>query len=298
MTDLEALFPGFASRTLSTGAGRSFCMVGGSGPPLALLHGFPETLAMWSRIAPALTDRFTVVAIDLRGYGWSSVPASRGGAGYTKRAMGEDVVAVMEALGFVQFACVGHDRGARVGYRLALDHPGRLSRLVVIDIVPTFAVWREIEAGTGAAPHWPWLARPEPEPETKIGRDPDATFLGLMRRWARGGALDRFDPRCLALYRDAWGNANRIHAMCEDYRAGAGPDRAADEADLAAGRTIACPVHILASTDYLVGSSRKSPLDVWRESFAPSATGQTITSGHFIPEEAPEATLAALERAL
>lgn len=295
MPELADLFPDFQSRYFSTEAGRIFARIGGSGPPLVLLHGFPQTLAMWHRMAPALGKRFTVVALDLRGYGWSSAPASHGGEAYSKRVMGRDVVAVMEAFGAVAFALAGHDRGARVGYRLALDEPGRITKLALLDIIPTVEVWRAIERGGGMAPHWPLLAGPEPQPETEISRDPDGYYTGLMRKWAQGETLDRFDPRAMAHYRAGWGDPSRIHASCEDYRAGATLDRKDDEADEAAGKTIACPVQILASTDYLVASSREAPLDVWRRGFAPHAEGIVIDSGHFIAEENPDATLGALE---
>ena len=294
MSDLADLFPGFEAKWISTDAGRIFARVGGSGPPLVLVHGFPETMAMWHRLAPDLARSFTVVAMDLRGYGWSSAPRSQGGADYTKRRMGEDVVAVMAELGHAQFAFAGHDRGARVGYRLALDHPGRLSKLALLDIIPTVEVWRQIEGGNGISPHWPVLARPEPEPETAFGKDPDAAFEGLMIKWSKTKSLAAFDPRALAHYRAGWGDPSRIHAMCEDYRAGATLDRQADEADLAAGKTIACPVHVLASTDYLGAHAGEAPLDIWRRTFAPDATGDTIDSGHFIAEENANATLASL----
>ncbi len=294
MSDLADLFPGFASRYVDAPAGRVFARVGGSGPPLVLVHGFPETMAMWHHLAPALAERFTVVLVDLRGYGWSAVPASRGGEAYTKRIMGTDVVAVMEALGHARFAFAGHDRGARVGYRLALDHPGRLSRLALLDILPTAEVWRQIEAGTDTSPHWLTLAGPEPAPEQAFGRDPHASFAGLMARWTATGTLDAFDPRALAHYRAGWNEPSRIHALCEDYRAGAGADRQADEADLAAGRSITIPVHVLASTRYLQGGGGEPALDVWRRSFAPDATGDAIESGHFLAEENPGATLKSL----
>lgn len=294
MPDLADLFPGFAARSVSTDAGRIFARIGGSGPPLALVHGFPQTMAMWHRLAPALAERFTVVALDLRGYGWSSAPRSEAGADYTKRKMGEDVVAVMADVGHARFGFAGHDRGARVGYRLALDQPGRLGALALLDIVPTSEVWRAIEAGSATAPHWPILAGKAPLPEQSFGKDPDASFTGLMARWTKAKSLDAFDPRAMAHYRAGWGDPTRIHAMCEDYRAGAGSDRADDEADLAAHKTIACPVHLLASTAYLQAQGGEAPLDVWRRTFAPHATGDSLDSGHFLAEEASDATLRAL----
>jgi haloacetate dehalogenase len=292
----DDLFPGFASHWIDGPAGRIFARSSGSGPPLVLLHGFPETHACFHRIAPALARTHTVVCPDLRGYGWSSAP--KGDAAhetYSKRAMGRDVVAVMEKLGHVRFALAGHDRGARVAYRLALDEPGRVERLVLLDILPTFAVWRRIEAGAPAG-HWEFLARPYPEPETAIGRAPLPYYEGLLKGWSKDGALDPFDPRALAAYRQSWNEPSRIHAACEDYRAGATLDREADEADLAAGRTIACPAFVVWSQFYLArgATAGDTPLDAWRTSFAPDASGVEVASGHFVAEEAPDATLAAM----
>ena len=294
--DGRDLFAGFESHWIDTDAGRIFARTGGSGPPLALLHGFPESSLMWAKIAPQLAARFTVVAMDLRGYGWSSAPRSQNGEGYTKRAMAGDLVTVMESLGHVRFRLAGHDRGARVGYRLALDHPGRIEKLALLDILPTSQVWRAIEAGDTPAAHWGFLSRPEPQPEEEIGRTgPDAYFTGLMRQWAKDDKLRGIDPRALSQYRDAWGDTSRIHAFCEDYRASAGPDRKADEADLAAGRTIQCPTLILTG-DFFLTRGKRPALEVWRSTFAPGAEGQQIDSGHFLAEENPGDTAAALLR--
>jgi haloacetate dehalogenase len=290
----DDLFPGFAPHWVDTQAGRIFARSAGSGPPLVLLHGFPQTQAMWHRIAPALAEGHTVVLMDLRGYGWSSAP--RGDAAhetYSKRAMGRDVVAVMEALGHVRFALVGHDRGARVGYRLALDEPGRVERLALLDILPTFHVWRDIRAGSGRSPHWVFLSQPAPEPEQEIGRDPIGYYEGLIANWSGPKSLDFLDRRALASYRQSWNEPTRIHASCEDYRAGATLDLEADEADLAAGKTIACPVHLVCAQGYL-GADAK-PLQVWKGSFAPAATVTEVPGGHFVAEEAPAETLAALQ---
>jgi haloacetate dehalogenase len=294
MTDTAALFPGFEARWLDGGAGRIFARVGGSGPPVALIHGFPQTHAMWHRIAPALAQTHTVVALDLRGYGWSSTPPSEGGALYSKREMGADVVTIMEQLGHVRFAAVGHDRGARVAYRLALDHPGRLTHLALLDILPTAHVWSEIDAGRYDAAHWEFLARPKPEPEEAIARQGGAYFEGLMAKWTKAGALDAFHPRAMASYRASFGDPTRVSAMCEDYRAGRSLDVEADRADLAAGRTILCPVHLVWGDFYLTGKGA-SPLAIWRGTFAPEATGVQAASGHFVAEEDAPGTLAALQ---
>lgn len=295
----DGLFPGFASRWIDTGAGRIFARIGGSGPPLALLHGFPQTHACWHKIAPELARMHTVVCMDLRGYGWSSAPKGDSGhETYSKRAMGRDVVAVMEALGHVRFALAGHDRGARVGYRLALDEPGRVERLALLDILPTFHVWWQIEAGAIPGAHWEFLSRPAPQPETKIGKAPLPYFDGLLAKWSRSGDLSAFDPRALAAYRQSCNEPNRIHAFCEDYRAGATVDRAQDEADLEARRRIACPTLVLWAEFYLTrtaSATGDTPLDVWRTSFAPQASGAQVEAGHFVAEEDPAATLAALQ---
>lgn len=293
MTELADLFPGFDSRWFDTEAGRIFARVGGSGPPLLLLHGFPQTHVEWHRVAPGLAKKFTVVAPDLRGYGWSSAPRSEGGALYAKRKMAEDAVKVMEALGFVQFALVGHDRGGRVGYRLALDHPGRLTKLAVIDIVPTLDVWRGMDAARAMKMyHWLFLAQPAPVPENLIAPAPLDWLDHTLASWTADKSLHRFDARAMAHYRASFSDPSRIHAACEDYRAGATIDRDLDAADHAAGRKIQPPLLVLWG-NHGFPAQGASPLDVWRQ-WAKDARGQAIECGHFPPEEAPEETLAAL----
>lgn len=292
----DDLFLGFASHWIDTEAGRIFARSAGDGPPLVLLHGFPQTHAMWHRIAPALARTHRVVCTDLRGYGWSSAPGGDGGRErYTKRAMGRDVVAVMERLGHVRFALAGHDRGARVGYRLALDEPGRIERLALLDILPTFAVWDRIGAGLQPAAHWDDLARPEPVPEGEIGRDPLPYFEGLMRTWSGSRSLDVFDPRALHAYRQGCNDPSRIHAFCEDYRAGKTTDVAHDEADMGAGRRIGCPALLVWSSLYLRRDGAEAPPETWRRTFAPGIVDAEVACGHFVAEEAPDATLAALQ---
>ncbi|MGL4728405.1 MAG: alpha/beta fold hydrolase [Bosea sp. (in: a-proteobacteria)] len=293
MTALDALFPGFKAHWIDGPEGKLFARVGGEGPPLLLLHGFPQTHAMWHGIAPALAKTHTVVCLDLRGYGWSAAPRSEGGEAYSKRAMGEDAVAAMAALGFQQFSLAGHDRGARVAYRLALEHPGRVTKLALLDILPTFFVWRQIEAGTFPAAHWGFLAEPHPQPEEEIARDPIPYFEGLMAKWSNS-ELKPFHPAARAAYRESFTVPERIHACCEDYRAGATIDRAADEADLKAGKRILCPTLILWGEFYLTGKGTDT-LSIWQESFAPQAKGQQTKGGHFIAEEDAAGTLAALE---
>ena len=295
MTDLADLFPGFASHWIATQAGRIFARAGGSGPPLLMLHGFPQTHVMWHRLAPDLAKRFTVIAMDMRGYGWSSAPASDGGARYTKREMGQDVIAVMAELGHARFRLLAHDRGARVAYRLALDHPGHVERLALLDILPTLEVWKNIKSGLTPAAHWTFLSQPAPVPEKEIGANPDGYFRPTMGKWEKDPQKPVFDPRAMQHYAAAWNDPSRIHAMCEDYRAGAAQDLAADEADIAAKKTILCPVQILTGKSFMTRAQGETPVEVWARTFAPQAIGASIESGHFLAEENAPATLAALE---
>ena len=235
MADLADLYPGYAARWIDTSIGKIFARVGGSGPPLLLLHGHPQSNVMWHRVAPELAPHFTLVIADLPGYGWSAVPeAGTDHAPYTKRAMAAVMVEAMEALGFVRFRLAGHDRGGRVGYRLALDHPGRLEQLAVLDIITTWDMWHRMNAQLASrAWHWMFLALPEPFPETLIGHDPGFFFDSRARAGAKAKDIAIFDPRALAHYHAAYQDPLRIHAMCEDYRAGRTTDLAHDEADRA-----------------------------------------------------------------
>ncbi|WP_230533184.1 alpha/beta fold hydrolase [Microvirga roseola] len=295
----DDLFPGFESHWIDTEHGRIFARSKGDGPPLVLLHGFPQTHATWHHLAPALAETHKVVCMDLRGYGWSTAPeGDPQHETYSKRAMGRDVIRVMEKLGEIRFTVIGHDRGARVGYRLALDHPGRVERLAMLDILPTFHVWEQMKAGKIPEAHWGFLSQPRPKPEEEIGRDPLSYFEGLMKLWSAAGDLDIFDRRAMESYRKSCNEPSRIHAFCEDYRAGATRDIEADEADLAAGKKIQCPVQLIWSDFYLVSGpvgQAQPPLDIWRRSFAPHITGIGVTSGHFVAEEHPSATLEALQ---
>ena len=294
MSDLADLFPGFQSHWIDTDAGRIFARSGGSGPPVVLLHGFPQSHVMWHLVAPVLARTHTVVAMDLRGYGWSSVPRSERGEGYTKRLMADDVVAVMEKLGHIRFAVVGHDRGARVGYRLALDHPGRVERLAVLDILPTLVMWEGMNAARAMQVyHWTFLAQPAPMPETLIAGNPIFWLDDKLASWSGDKSLAPFDPRALQHYRAFFNSPDRIHATCEDYRAGATLDLADDQADRDAGKTILCPVLALWGEKGIPAASA-SPLDGWRATFAPQAEGGPVRSGHFLPEENPADTLATL----
>ncbi len=295
MADLADLYPGYASQWIDTSIGRLFARVGGSGPPLLLLHGHPQSNVMWHRVAPELASRFTLVMADLPGYGWSAAPpAQEDHAPYTKRAMASAMIELMEALGHARFALAGHDRGGRVGYRLALDHPGRLDKLAVLDIVTTFDMWHGMDERLALrAWHWTFLSLPAPFPETLIGRDPLFFFDSRAAAGAQEKRVSIFDPRALAHYHAAYQDPIRIHAMCEDYRAGRSTDLAHDEADRAGGKTISCPVLALWGTSGLPANAGMDPLAAWR-AWAREVAGFAIDSGHYLAEENPQATAKAL----
>lgn len=258
---------------------------GGSGPPLLLLHGYPETHMMWSKVAGDLARDFTVVAPDLRGYGKSTPPAdSDDHETYSKRAMARDAIALMKHFGFDRFDVAGHDRGGRVGYRLALDHPQAVRRLSILDIIPTGEVWARADRQF-ALGYWHWSFLTKPFAEALIRPDPELFFFpARFRRMLTDEA-----------YADYLACAKEpavIHAMCEDYRAGATYDRLLDEQDRTAGKTIACPVQILWGGKGALGAWY-DVLEVWR-AWAPDVCGLALDCGHFLPEEKPAETLAAL----
>jgi haloacetate dehalogenase len=202
MPDLADLFPGYSAEWINTRSGRIFARVGGKGPPLLLLHGFSETHVMWHRVAPQLADKFTLIVADLPGYGWSDMPESDADhTPYTKRAMAQTMIEAMEQLGHVHFALAGHDRGGRVAYRLALDHPGRLSRLAVLDILPTYDYWARMDRRYALKIyHWTFLAQPFPLPETLISGNPDFFLRYKMVSQTKRKTLDAIDPRALEHY--------------------------------------------------------------------------------------------------
>lgn len=297
--DLADLFPGFEAHTIDVGEVKLFARVGGreDAPPLVCLHGFPETHVMWAKIAPKLAESFRLVLPDLRGYGWSTVPpVEPDHAQMSKREMAKDVIALMDELGHSRFALMGHDRGARVGYRLALDHPDLLIRLALLDIVPTSAMWAAIDAGVDLAPHWKSLAAPAPGPETEIGKAASAWLHDTLVAWTKAKDSHVFGGKALAHYQASFTVPERLAATCEDYRAGATLDRAADVADLASGRRITVPTLVVWGEGGFPAKTGISPLDAWAPFMADRAllSGQAVPGGHFLPEEAPEATLAAV----
>ncbi|MFL5640024.1 MAG: alpha/beta fold hydrolase [Gemmatimonadaceae bacterium] len=275
------------------GAGtRIFLRRAGTGPAVLLLHGFPETHLMWRRIAPLLAARFTVICADLRGYGRSGCPdSSPDHAAYAKRAMARDMVSVMDGLGFRRFSVAGHDRGGRVAYRLALDHPDRVERVAVLDVVPTIDAWEHADRNFALA-FWPWLllAQPEPLPERLISAAPDAVVNNALDEW--GSSASTFSADVRAAYIEALRDPVHVHAICEEYRAAATIDNEHDLADRDAGRRITCPVLVLWSGRGPLNTwyaKEGGPLGVWR-AWANDLRGEPLDGGHFFPEEISEKT--------
>ena len=295
MADLADLYPGFQSNWINTSNGKIFVRTGGSGPPLLLLHGYAQTNVMWHKVAPALAKRFSLVIADLPGYGWSAIPHSTPDhMPYSKREMANAMIGVMDKLGHAQFLLAGHDRGGRVGYRLALDHPGRLAKLAVLDIVPTWAMWHRMDARLAMrAWHWMFLALPAPFPETMIGKDPCYFFATRAAAGTKIKNLSAFDLRALAHYHAFFDDPLRIHATCEDYRAGRTTDLAHDEETRAAGGKIGCPLLAIWGAAGGVPAETEDPLATWRE-WAVNVRGFAIDCGHYLAEEAPDATAKAL----
>jgi haloacetate dehalogenase len=250
------VFEGFTQRRIACSGAEIDLLTAGSGPPVLLLHGYPETRTMWHLVAPRLAERFAVVVPDLRGYGRSSKPASDPEhVAYSKRAMAQDMAEVMTELGHERFRLVGHDRGARVAHRLTLDQPQRVERVAVLDIVPTHHVFSTVDQqGATGIYHWFFLIQPEPFPETMIGHDPGYFLRWHLRSWS-AGRDDFFAPEAVADYVAAFSDPATIHATCEDYRAGASIDLVHDAADV---------------------------------------TGRALDCGHFLAEELPDETAAAL----
>ena len=284
---LQDLLPGFETRRIQTAGATIHVRTAGSGSPLLLLHGFPQTHVIWHKIAPQLAQRFTVVAPDLRGYGFSSKPADgENHSGYSKRAMALDQVEVMRALGFDRFAVVGHDRGGRVAWRLATEQPERVTRAAILDIVPRpYAnVTREFAT---AYFHWFFLIQPAPFPEQLIEAAPE---VFLRRFLSRTGIT----PEAFAEYLRAVREPGTAHAWCEDYRAGATIDEQHDSETRA--RRVTCPLLVLWGERSQVGTTYE-PLSQWRE-VASDVRGRSLPGGHNLPEELPEQTLAALREFL
>jgi haloacetate dehalogenase len=280
-------FAGFELTGVATPRGEVRVRVGGGGPPLLLLHGFPQTHVMWHPVARALAARFTVVAADLPGYGDSFRPEPADDhAPHSKRALAGDLLAAMGALGHDAFAVAGHDRGGRVAYRMALDHPDAVTRLAVLDIVPTGEVWRHADAtfGTGYW-HWGFLAQPAPLPERMILGDPSAFWVAVERMGVKPDDA-RYPREAVDAYRAQIADPATVAAICEDYRAGATIDRALDDEDRGT-RTIACPVRALWGGAGALPLFYADPLELWRP-LAPEVSGRAVAgASHFLVEDAP-----------
>ncbi len=264
-------------------------------PPLLLVHGFPQTGAMWHRVAQRLAPRHRLVVPDLRGYGESDKPASDAEhAPYAKRTLAADLHALMAALGHTRYAVAGHDRGARVAHRLALDEPQAVQRLALLDIAPTLDMYEQADQRMARAYyHWFFLIQPAPHPERMIGADPEAYARWKLGGW--GSATGAFyEPEAMAEYLRCFARPEAIHAMCEDYRAGAGIDLEHDRASRAAGQRIACPLLLLWGARGVIQALYDPPA-LWQAQCAQPVQGQALPAGHFLAEEQPEAVAAAFE---
>jgi haloacetate dehalogenase len=287
------MFENFTRREIQTSGARIVTVTGGNGPPLLLMHGNPFTHASWHKFAPRLAQHFTVVCTDLRGYGDSEKPP--GGAdhsGYSFRAMAQDQVEVMAALGFDRFMAAGHDRGARVLARMTLDHPEKVIKAAILDIVPQHYLFNHVTQkwATGSY-HWFFMIQPFDLPERLMGADPDYFIRKKLAKTEQG--LSFFGEEALAEYMRCFRNPATIHAMCEDYRATAGVDLAMDTADLAAGRRIETPLLVLWGATGAVGRLQK-PAEVWKDYAVNIRGAEALPCGHYLSEEAPEETYRAL----
>ena len=294
MPDTSAVpFVQFASAEIDTGETTLFVRWAGTGPPLLLLHGFPQTHLMWRDVAPLLASDFTVVCADLRGYGASGCPEPEPDdhSTYAKRAMAKDLVGLMQKLGFAQFMVAGHDRGGRVAYRLALDHPAHVTALALLDILPTKTVWDRLDERF-ALGYWPWtlLAQDAPFPERLLAAAPEAVIDQALGGWGSPAGVFPEDVR--KAYADALRDPRHAHAICEEYRAAATLDRQHDQADEDSGRRIACPVLALWAEGGALDTwyaDEGGPLALWRR-WADDVRGGPVEGGHFFPEEAPGRT--------
>ena len=289
------MLDGFTRSETKTSGARIVTAVGGSGPPLLLMHGNPFTHLNWHRVAPTLAREFTVVLTDLRGYGDSEKPP--GGddhSGYSFRAMAKDQVEVMASLGFDTFMAAGHDRGARVLHRMCLDHAAKVKRAAILDIIPQHYLYSHINKQWATFSwHWFFNIQPEPLPEKMMGFDPDWFIEKKLAKTKQG--LSFFDPEALAEYKRCFRNPATIRAICEDYRAGAGIDLEHDEKDFKAGRKIDCPVLLLWGATGGVGRNHNpGPAEIWQSYASNIVDAKAMPSGHYLMDEAPKETTAAL----
>jgi haloacetate dehalogenase len=295
---MSTWFADFQAGFYDTGEARIFARSGGraGAPPLLLLHGFPQTHAIWHRVAQQLADRFFLVMPDLRGYGDSSKPPGLADhANYSKRAMAADMVALMRLLGHERFGLIGHDRGGRVAHRLALDHPAAVDRLCVIDIAPTLDMYEATDMRFARHYyHWFHLIQPAPLPEKMIGADPAFYLHRKLAGWRTDEAGAGFmEARALAEYERCFCSAQAIHAACEDYRASAGIDLELDRASRAAGDKVRCDMLVLWGERGII-ELLFQPLALWQARCAGRVAGRALPAGHYIPEEVPQAAAAAI----
>lgn len=281
-----SLFPGFHLETIEVADGGLRVRTGGSGPPLLLLHGNPQTHAMWHAVAPQMAQNYSVVCPDLRGYGGSLKPeASEDHSPYAKRVMAQDMIQLMTQLGHDSFYLAGHDRGARVAHRLALDHRERVLKLAVLDIVPTIEHFERADMDFAMGYyHWFWLAQPHPFPEMLINKDPESWFRRHTTRGPKGE--DLFHPEAYADYLEAVRDPDMIRGMCEDYRAAATIDLEHDRASRKAGEKVSCPLLALWGAKGKIDKWYE-PLEIWREYCTSMVSGGAVSSGHYLAEEAP-----------
>ena len=283
------MFEGFTRKKLRANGVEINTLVKGEGPPLLLLHGYPQSHLIWHRVAPELAERYTVVATDLRGYGDSEKPAGLADhSNYSKRETARDQVEVMRQLGFDAFYLCGHDRGGRVSHRLAVDHPNAVKRMMLLDISPTLTMYEQTSMEFARA-YWWWffLIQPTPFPEAMVAAASE-TFLQKKIGWGYAG-LSAFTPETYAAYLRHVSDPATMHAMCEDYRAAASIDLEHDRADRAAGRKVSCPIHVIWGEHGVVNRCFK-PVEDWRL-VADDVRGSTLPCGHYVPEEVPEALL-------
>jgi haloacetate dehalogenase len=288
------MFENFEQTQINTSGAAIHLVKGGNGKPLLLLHGYPETHLMWHKIAPRLAQEFTIVVPDLRGYGDSSKPVGDPDHyNYSKRAMAQDMVEVMTQSGYEEFFVVGHDRGARVGHRMALDHAPRVKKLAVLDIAPTYKMYMTADKTFASVYfHWFFLIQPYDFPERLIGSQPEYYIRTCLTRWSADAAA--FPPEVVEEYVRCFSNPATIHATCEDYRASATIDLLHDEADMS--QKVMCPLLALWSEKGFVGR-KYDVLETWRER-AGNVRGGALPGGHFLPEEAPDETYSAIREFL
>ena len=278
------MFDGFTRQRVTVDGTDIACVVGGSGPPVLLLHGFPQNMAMWARVAPQLARQFTVVCADLRGYGDSAKPQCLPDrSNYSFRAMAADQRGLMRRLGFERFHLVGHDRGGRTGHRLALDRPDAVLSLTVMDIVPTYAMFMDTTRKVaGSYWHWYFLSQPEPFPERIIGNDPDFFYETCLVGWGATNISD-FDPDMIFEYRRAWRDPGMIHGSCSDYRAAASIDLEHDTADI--DKRVECPVLAFYGAAGQMARLFDIPAE-WRKRCVDLSTS-SLRGGHFFVDQFP-----------